>query len=112
MLTAAFVLGAQLAETAHVEAKHVVCPEHGKLVHVRAPIGAPTQTDAVASLEAHEGHEAHCAHAFAAPHLTAKPQGPVVATVSAGQTIPGSHPARPTIALLRLAPKSSPPRLA
>ncbi len=106
--------------------QHSVCLEHGESVHVDEVRGAArsaegegsfadsriARTSQVASLS--HGAEAHCAHAFFRREAPPPPAGTVVsATVEAV-----AHAARFADALLpeplerlRLAPKSSPPRV-
>jgi hypothetical protein len=109
LCTAAFVFAAQLAETFHVEAEHVVCPEHGELIHGAIGGGPISATDAVASLEDHEDHEAHCAHVFAAQGINSvQSLAWMCEATYAGSTV-ARRAAHASIPLLQLAPKSSPP---
>ena len=108
------VLGGQLAESAHESLAHVVCPEHGDTLHAdRAGGGrsAPAE-DQVHPASVGEGHEAHCGHAVVVAGddalfpSVAPPTGPL-----AELTHPAARTDRHPIALLRLAPKASPPTL-
>lgn len=114
-------LAAQLGGVAHLVAvRHVTCAEHGELIEVRserAVLAGVTRAarDAVAAEAAGEthGHD-HCLLAAMRRNRTLA-GGPVVsgcARVDAFGTIgrPINRDLTPPIALLRNAPKSSPPR--
>ncbi len=120
-LIAALSLVAQLGSVAHLAVvQHVTCLEHGEQIDVARDSGAPAVADAKPVTEPHiaasgepgHGHE-HCplaafrrqralpeSHARVLPPATADPR----AFVLAAHVTPA-----PAIALLSLAPKSSPP---
>lgn len=101
---------AQLGAAAHEEREHAVCPEHGELVHVgdhEAPIAA---LPGVAALPSEELHADHCVAQFSLQ--TVRHTAPVLVEIGAA-TIGPLHIAPAyvfaPIAVLHLAPKSSPP---
>jgi hypothetical protein len=117
--SALLALPAQLAHFLLV--RHVVCAEHGELVHAgpgaerpAARVGAERRTPGVALRAAAVGHEhEHCAFASAARDglavgrqraIVAAAALPVAALSSARPLLQG-----PRVVLFRLAPKTSPP---
>ncbi len=101
---------AQLGAVAHEEREHAICPEHGERIHVGEHEFAATPVPSVANRPAEEAHEDHCVAQFSVDSVRreARPAGlgRVVAQATRAPTLPV---ASPPIALLDLAPKSSPP---
>lgn len=107
------VLGGQLAESAHDPFAHVVCPEHGDTLHAeRSGLARPTSDQpSLDSTKAKSEHDRHCGHAVLVGQsqgiqALAPPASPTTGRVARLRPVP-SLP----IALLRLAPKASPPTL-
>lgn len=111
-------LAAQLSSLTHqLLVKHVTCAEHGELIHADAAgtPAAPSSERAVSAgggVKGHGGHE-HCDLFFARREQLALPVSTVVPFD--GWTVepvaPAAHRVGFTapVALLRLAPKASPP---
>lgn len=136
MAVVAFSLVAQLSGFVHfLLVEHVVCPEHGELVHVdqlgahprsgKAHPGEPglhadhgTEDDGhptLRSVSAEDGHEHdHCAvrserrETFALPPADLSSVVGIAAAPLIGALVARSEPAQ-SIPLLFLAPKNSPP---
>ena len=122
LATGVLLLAGQLSSLAHFAlVQHARCAEHGELVHARAegaPVAAaPTATRGTSALtpaaaeEAH-GHD-HCvlgvarrSGALLPGRTTPTAPAPRPSGVAARSL---ATPAAPSVALLRLAPKSSPP---
>lgn len=111
-------LAAQLSAFEHrLRVQHAVCAEHGEEIHVEAePSRAQTAAfDEVSprAVAPEHGHD-HCSALLARREDLALVAGPVVA-LPEGRTIErAARPARvasasSSVALLRLAPKNSPP---
>lgn len=119
-LIAALSLVAQVGSVAHLAVvQHVTCLEHGEQIDV-APSGAPVVADAkpvresrvVAATDSGHGHD-HCPlAAFRRQRASTESQARLLppATADPRPFILAAHvtPA-PSIAILALAPKSSPP---
>jgi len=112
-VVAAAVLLCQATAWVHAATPHVTCLEHGESVHLTGeaaalPVDGPAQAIAPAEATAHE-HE-HCslqgqrATSAPAPHPTFARAGLVAIAAPALPFAP------PVVGLLRLAPKTSPPR--
>ncbi|MBX7101014.1 MAG: hypothetical protein K1X89_25080 [Myxococcaceae bacterium] len=122
LMTGVLLVAGQLSSLAHFAlVRHARCAEHGELVHAqgegaltsaapRASPGPAVQARALAE-ESH-GHD-HCVLGIARRSgalIPVQPALTLTAPHDAGvMTAPVSHPAGPSVALLRLAPKSSPP---
>ncbi len=115
-LTLLFAVG-QLAGFAHlVLVPHVTCPEHGELMHAEAAPAAPTLAGGPARAWLNRGARAHghdhCL-AFSSRRedvlAAAGPAAPEVQAPAPHSAPPARTPFAPPLALLRLAPKGSPP---
>jgi hypothetical protein len=120
-LVALLALTAQLGSAVHLAlVSHVACPDHGELVEVATPRSADRASDATRSAAlaldsspaAAHGHD-HCAIATFRREQSAAPRGhaaalPVPRSIASLVHLPDASPP-PAIALLSLAPKSSPP---
>jgi hypothetical protein len=117
-MLAAFVLLCQAAAWVHAAAiPHVTCVEHGESVHLdaqgeasapRGDAGATVLAEAADEATAH-AHE----HCNLQGHRTSSTPPPVLADVVATAIVPAAPTTAaplPAVSLLRLAPKTSPPR--
>lgn len=102
--------------------RHVVCAEHGHLVHADHleaeldHIDEPADHDTINALGVHDSHHEHCGTPYVlklAAQWTANPPLPKVPTYSIDPVIEVARahaPIRgPTVKLLLIAPKTSPP---
>ena len=127
---ASFMVVAQLSTFAHLLlVRHVVCPEHGELIHPdeqggRAGAAAPSHAVAKATLPgvssiqaaaerpATHGHD-HCLLASHRRERATLPVCRVSAVISGPKNVGIRHvedaPRPATVAIFRLAPKNSPP---
>lgn len=112
---AAVVLLCQAAAWVHAAAiPHVTCLEHGESVHLATP-GQQTAADegvTVAAAPTEDAAHAH-EHCNLPGHRTTRTPTPALAEVAATfvvATAPVAPPARQAVCILRLAPKTSPPR--
>lgn len=123
VVVAVLCLSSQLASFTHMLCvRHVTCPEHGELIDVPAvAVGAP-HAPAAESIASDSGQAAHahdhCLVAAIAAQAMAPSSpptrcegaaGPVQRTTERVVARPEPVPAPASIALLLLAPKSSPP---
>ena len=111
-----FVLAAQIGGLAHLAfVKHVECAEHGEMVEVRAGSTIDHQDPVAAfhtdSAPAH-GHD-HCGIATLRRERTQSHSVPVAVApqprTDLGRTLERAIAPPPSIAILDLAPKNSPP---
>lgn len=108
---AAFALFAgQIATSAHDETEHVVCPEHGEELHAESAEAKALPVLGYSSGTEPESHAFHCSGELFAPveEADATLAWSAVSASFGAPTIPVGS-ARLAIALLRLAPKASPP---
>ncbi len=114
---AAVFLTAQLSAFQHrLEVQHAVCAEHGEQIHAEgsSPEAAHTDDAVTASTPAFDHGHDHCfaflarreALAPASVPTIALPEGPAVERPAIAE---GAVGALSPVAVLRLAPKSSPP---
>ncbi|MCU1282684.1 MAG: hypothetical protein JWM53_6230 [bacterium] len=118
LMLATVLVGGQLASLAHFAATpHLECSDDGELIHVAAvalPASVPSTVDEDANLPDRPHRHEHCqivsmrrAQLVRAARRSATAPEPRVAY---GRTCtPIAEPRPPTIAILRQAPKSSPP---
>jgi hypothetical protein len=105
------VFAGQLAQSAHDPSAHVICPEHGDLLHAdhagrRGSVPAEPQLE---STPVDGEHGSHCVHAVVVGEegrslVLVAPVRALGASVVAERAAP-----QPPIAILHLAPKASPP---
>lgn len=114
------VLAAQATSVLHAAiAEHDTCPEHGELVEAAAPRGPATlPVGELAGIAAAEVAAIHH-HERCALSLSAQPRAlcgaaggaPLAEERSRSATKPSAaEPLEPPVAILRVAPKSSPPQ--
>jgi hypothetical protein len=99
--------------------RHATCPDHGELIHGRAPVvaQAPQALDAVvteAPADAAEEADEHCLFvATRRREMAGLAAAPLAAAVAVAPSVAPPLPLLPDVraprALLRLAPKTSPP---
>ncbi|MEQ9497337.1 MAG: hypothetical protein RIT81_10770 [Deltaproteobacteria bacterium] len=105
-----FFVGAQLGAAAHEEREHTICPEHGERIHAQDHAADSAAVPSWAALPAEEAHADHCVADFSvdASQDDVRPGSSATVAYLGSSATPTAWVAHP-IALLRLAPKSSPP---
>lgn len=105
---ALFSIG-QFGAVAHEETEHTICPEHGEAIHAE-PSTSHERAPGWSARTESESHAEHCGAFFSlqARASSARPLSFAVPAVLPFLVRPALE-ATPSIALLALAPKASPP---